>query len=215
MTSTLQFVFYKVMSYYSTVLFLVSYMWFFCLKRLYTLLHSTSHIIRDTTNLHTERKQIRSHMLLRTLISEINQHRNGRRSPPGTAPIKRLPTALKQAALPLYRVGVVYDHISFYIHLKLREVCKPRAPCMVTWIIRQPISPPLHVFKLRSWTSQSTTRHFTIHLTSHFVSCSQLLTDCHHCDCVERTVKMRAVLQVHHMIPVPVPRPFPTCLHPL
>jgi hypothetical protein len=47
---------------------------------------------------------------------------------------------------------------------------------MVTWIMRQAISPPLHVYKLRSWTSQSTTQHFTIHLTSHFVFCSQLLT---------------------------------------
>jgi len=52
-----------------------------CLKRLYTLLCSTFHIIRDTTDLHTERKQIRSHMLLRTLISEVNQHRDGGRSP--------------------------------------------------------------------------------------------------------------------------------------
>jgi hypothetical protein len=34
----------------------------------------------------------------------------------------------------------------------------------------------LHVYKLRSRTSQSKTRHFTIHLTTHFVSCSQLLT---------------------------------------
>jgi hypothetical protein len=47
---------------------------------------------------------------------------------------------------------------------------------MVTWIIRQQISPPLHVYKLRSRTSQSRTRHFTIHLIAHFVSCSQLLT---------------------------------------
>jgi hypothetical protein len=54
--------------------------------------------------------------------------------------------------------------------------CKPRAPCMVTWIIRQPISPPLHVYKLRSRASQSRTRHFTIHLITHFVSCSRLLT---------------------------------------
>ena len=56
--------------------------------------------VRDTTNLYTEREAIRSYMLLRTLISEINQHRDGGRSLPGTAPIKRLPTALKQAALP-------------------------------------------------------------------------------------------------------------------
>jgi hypothetical protein len=34
----------------------------------------------------------------------------------------------------------------------------------------------LHVYKLRSRTSQSKIRHFTIHLTTHFVSCSQLLT---------------------------------------
>jgi hypothetical protein len=54
--------------------------------------------------------------------------------------------------------------------------CKPRAPCMVAWIIRQPISPPLHVYKLRSRASQSRTRHFTIHSITHFVSCSQLLT---------------------------------------
>jgi hypothetical protein len=33
---------------------------------------STFHTIRDTTNLYTERKQIRSHILLRTLISELN-----------------------------------------------------------------------------------------------------------------------------------------------
>jgi hypothetical protein len=54
--------------------------------------------------------------------------------------------------------------------------CKPRAPCMVAWIIRQPISPPLHVYKLRLRASQSRGRHFTIHLITHFVSCSQLLT---------------------------------------
>jgi hypothetical protein len=47
---------------------------------------------------------------------------------------------------------------------------------MVTWIIRQPISLPLHVYKLRSRTSQSSTLHFTIHLISHKVSCSHLLT---------------------------------------
>jgi hypothetical protein len=48
---------------------------------MYILLRSTFHIIRDTTNLHTERKQIRSHMLLRMLISEVNQHRDGGQSP--------------------------------------------------------------------------------------------------------------------------------------
>jgi hypothetical protein len=47
---------------------------------------------------------------------------------------------------------------------------------MVAWIIRQPISPPLHVYKLRSRASQSRTRHFTIHSITHFVFCSQLLT---------------------------------------
>jgi hypothetical protein len=47
---------------------------------------------------------------------------------------------------------------------------------MVAWIICQPISPPLHVYKLRSRASQSRTRHFTIHSITHFVSCSQLLT---------------------------------------
>jgi hypothetical protein len=94
------------------------------IKRLYTLYIS---YIGDTTNLYTEQKQSRSHMLLRTLISKINQHRNGRWSPPGTATIKWLPTQLKQAALLLYRVGVAYDHISFYICLNLRAVCKPRA----------------------------------------------------------------------------------------
>jgi hypothetical protein len=47
---------------------------------------------------------------------------------------------------------------------------------MVAWIIRQPISPPLHVYKLRSRASQSRTQHFTIHSITHFVSCSQLLT---------------------------------------
>jgi hypothetical protein len=68
--------------------------------------------------------------------------------------------------------GTVYrDEVNFTL-----VTCKPRAPCMVTWIICQPISPPLHVYKLRSRTSQSRTRHFTIHLTTHFVSCSQLLT---------------------------------------
>jgi hypothetical protein len=33
-------------------------------------------------------------------------------------------------------------------------LCKPRAPCMVTWIIRQPISPQLHVYKPTSQTSR-------------------------------------------------------------
>jgi hypothetical protein len=70
------------------------------------------------------------------------------------------------------------DHINSQRLYRLfnQTICKPRAPCMVTSIIRQPISPPLHVYKLRSRTSQSRTRHFTIHLTTHFVSCSQLLT---------------------------------------
>jgi hypothetical protein len=45
------------------------------IKRLYTLYIS---YIGDTTNLYTEQKQSRSHMLLRTLISKVNQHRNGR-----------------------------------------------------------------------------------------------------------------------------------------
>ena len=47
---------------------------------------------------------------------------------------------------------------------------------MVTWIIRQPISPQLHVYKPTSQTSRSSELHFTIHTTLHFVSCSQLLT---------------------------------------
>jgi len=50
------------------------------LTRLYTLQCSILSN-RDTAKLHTERKQIRSHMLLRTLISEVNQHRDGGRSP--------------------------------------------------------------------------------------------------------------------------------------
>jgi hypothetical protein len=48
---------------------------------------------------------------------------------------------------------------------------------MVTWIIRQLISPPLHVYKLRTRTFRSRTGHSTIHLTSHFVSCTLLLTE--------------------------------------
>jgi hypothetical protein len=70
------------------------------------------------------------------------------------------------------------DYILRRTTVMLLALCKLRAPCMVTWIIRQPISLRLHVYKLRSRTSQSKTRHFTIHLTTHFVSCPQLLTRC-------------------------------------
>jgi hypothetical protein len=45
-------------------------------------------------------------LAMKIVKSEIHQHCDGGRSPHGTAPIKRLPTALKQAALPLYKVGV-------------------------------------------------------------------------------------------------------------
>jgi hypothetical protein len=64
------------MSYYSMVLFPVSYMWFY---RYREAVHFTTLYIsytRDTTNLYTEQKQSRSHMLLRTLNSEIRQHRD-------------------------------------------------------------------------------------------------------------------------------------------
>jgi hypothetical protein len=36
----------------------------------------------------------------------------------------------------------------------LKVECKPRAPYMVTWTIRQPISPQLHVYKPTSHTSR-------------------------------------------------------------
>ena len=41
---------------------------------------------------------------------------------------------------------------------------------MVTWIIHQPISPPLHVYKLRLRPFQANTQHRTIHLTLQFTS---------------------------------------------
>jgi hypothetical protein len=52
--------------------------------------------------------------------------------------------------------------------------CKPRALCIVTWIIRQPISPPRHVYKLRLRTSQSGTLHYTSQYT--LISTAFLLT---------------------------------------
>jgi hypothetical protein len=75
--------------------------------------------------------------------------------------------------------------------------CKPRAPCMVTWIIRQPISPPLHVYKLRLRISRWKTLHLTIHLTSHFVSCSPLLT-VSYCDMRNMCVLSSSLLHALH-----------------
>ena len=69
--------------------------------------------------------------------------------------------------LYLYRVGGgLRSHQLLHKRSNLREVCKPRAPCIVTWIIHQPISPQLHVYKLRSQTSQSST-HYTEQYTLH------------------------------------------------
>jgi hypothetical protein len=53
--------------------------------------------------------------------------------------------------------------------------CKPRASCMVTWIIYQPISPLLHVHKLRSQTSRLL-EHNTQYTSQHHISIVFLLT---------------------------------------
>lgn len=53
--------------------------------------------------------------------------------------------------------------------------CKPRAPCMVTWIIRQPISPLLHIYKLRSQTSRSS-QHNTLHNILHLLLYTAYIT---------------------------------------
>jgi hypothetical protein len=73
------------------------------------------------------------------------------------------------------RQRMVSDHISFYIRSKLREVCKPRVPCMITWIIHQPISLLLYVYSLRHRPlgHQNTTQYT---FTTSYISFSQLLT---------------------------------------
>jgi hypothetical protein len=51
--------------------------------------------------------------------------------------------------------------------------CKPRAPYMVTWIIRQPISPQLHVYKPTSQTSRSSEGYTLLHTLSPAPNCLQ------------------------------------------
>jgi hypothetical protein len=58
--------------------------------------------------------------------------------------------------------------LSSYL-LRRKETCKPRASCMVTWIIYQPISPLPHVHKLRSQTSRSW-EHNTQYTSQHYIS---------------------------------------------
>jgi hypothetical protein len=58
--------------------------------------------------------------------------------------------------------------------------CKPRVPCMVTWIIRRPINPLLYAYKLRSRTSRSSEQYTQYTPTAYIcLSISSLIMNAH------------------------------------